>query len=225
MYVAAWLWNACRSRPGNQLFLNERNQITGLRKSVHDLHGIKRVRLPVIWSAFPRSLLNNPQHSFHLKSLLKNETELRFPDENYASKFLPVESEGFSRHSESLLGSTTLWKLDLFPSSGEGTETPTLLGSLERNNRNRWTTDSMMGKVQKPSNSETLTTLSLTAYLVFEGSWVLICRRRYKGWGFVCPQFVQTRFQTLPQITFPRCFELIIQYFIIILFLLLTYNW
>jgi hypothetical protein len=32
-------------------------------------------------------------------------------------------------------------KLDLFPSSGEGRETPTLLGPLERDNLNHWTSD------------------------------------------------------------------------------------
>jgi hypothetical protein len=34
---------------------------------------------------------------------------------------------------------TTIRKLDPFPSSGEGTETPTLLGPLERANLNHWT--------------------------------------------------------------------------------------
>jgi hypothetical protein len=32
------------------------------------------------------------------------------------------------------LGNTTFWKLDLFLTSGEGRETPTLLGHLERAN-------------------------------------------------------------------------------------------
>jgi hypothetical protein len=37
------------------------------------------------------------------------------------------------------LDNTAFWKLDLFPSSGEG-ETPTLLEPLERPNLNRWNT-------------------------------------------------------------------------------------
>jgi hypothetical protein len=37
------------------------------------------------------------------------------------------------------LENTTLWKLDLFLSSGEG-ETPTLLSPFERANHNHWTT-------------------------------------------------------------------------------------
>jgi hypothetical protein len=41
-------------------------------------------------------------------------------------------------------------KLDLFPSSNESTETPTLLGLSERTNLNHWTMD----KVQEHSNSE-----------------------------------------------------------------------
>jgi hypothetical protein len=35
-------------------------------------------------------------------------------------------------------------KLDLFPSSGERRETPTLLGSLERANLNHWTRSSFV---------------------------------------------------------------------------------
>jgi hypothetical protein len=35
---------------------------------------------------------------------------------------------------------TTFRKLDIFPSSGEGRKTLTLLGSLERANLNRWAT-------------------------------------------------------------------------------------
>jgi hypothetical protein len=31
------------------------------------------------------------------------------------------------------------WKLDLFPSAGEGRETPTLFGPLERANSGQWT--------------------------------------------------------------------------------------
>jgi hypothetical protein len=51
-----------------------------------------------------------------------------------------------------VLENTTFRKLDLFPSSGEGRETPTLLGPLERANLNQWTrrTDT----VQKPGTSE-----------------------------------------------------------------------
>jgi hypothetical protein len=44
---------------------------------------------------------------------------------------------GFVRCPEfSILENTTFRKLDLFPSSGEGREIPTLLGSLERANLN-----------------------------------------------------------------------------------------
>jgi hypothetical protein len=38
-----------------------------------------------------------------------------------------------------MLENTTFWKLDLFLSSGEGRETSTLLGPLERSNLNQWT--------------------------------------------------------------------------------------
>jgi hypothetical protein len=41
-------------------------------------------------------------------------------------------------------------KLDLFPSSGEGWETPTVMGSLERSNHNHWTEKSSVeGKGKK----------------------------------------------------------------------------
>jgi hypothetical protein len=33
----------------------------------------------------------------------------------------------------------TFWKLDLFPTSREGRETPTLLGPLKSANLNHWT--------------------------------------------------------------------------------------
>jgi hypothetical protein len=36
---------------------------------------------------------------------------------------------------------TTFRKLDLLPSAGEGWETPTLLGPLERANLNHWTSE------------------------------------------------------------------------------------
>jgi hypothetical protein len=40
-----------------------------------------------------------------------------------------------------ILETTTFWKLDLFPSSGEsGEKTPTQLGLLERANLSHWTT-------------------------------------------------------------------------------------
>jgi hypothetical protein len=42
-----------------------------------------------------------------------------------------------------ILENTTFQKLDLFPSSGEGRETTTLLGPLERANLNHWTKDPM----------------------------------------------------------------------------------
>jgi hypothetical protein len=37
-----------------------------------------------------------------------------------------------------MLVTSTFRKLDLFPSSGEGSETPTLLGPLERANLDNW---------------------------------------------------------------------------------------
>jgi hypothetical protein len=36
------------------------------------------------------------------------------------------------RRELKILENTTFWKLDLFPSSDEGMQTPTLLGPLER---------------------------------------------------------------------------------------------
>jgi hypothetical protein len=44
------------------------------------------------------------------------------------------------------LENTTFQNLDLFPSSGEERETPTLLGPLERANTNDWTTSGEGGK-------------------------------------------------------------------------------
>jgi hypothetical protein len=38
-----------------------------------------------------------------------------------------------------VLENATFWKLDLFPSSGEGKEAHTILGPLERANLNHWT--------------------------------------------------------------------------------------
>jgi hypothetical protein len=60
---------------------------------------------------------------------------------------------------------TTFWKLDVFPSSDEGMEIPTLLGPLERVSPDTWTYPvserlweclefRTMDKVQKSSNSE-----------------------------------------------------------------------
>jgi hypothetical protein len=47
-----------------------------------------------------------------------------------------------ARNSENW--NTAFRKLDLFPSSGEGRETPTLLGPLERANLKHWTTHVML---------------------------------------------------------------------------------
>jgi hypothetical protein len=38
-----------------------------------------------------------------------------------------------------IIENTTFRKIDLFPFSGEGSETPALLGLLERDNLNHWT--------------------------------------------------------------------------------------
>jgi hypothetical protein len=47
---------------------------------------------------------------------------------------------GFIHRPEFLIiESTTCRKLDVFSSSGEGKETPVLLGTLERGKPNRWT--------------------------------------------------------------------------------------
>jgi hypothetical protein len=63
------------------------------------------------------------------------------------------------------------WKLDMFLSSSEGRETPTLLGLLELAKLNHWT----MGKVHNPSDSEFYTPLSETFryYLKYEYFYIL----------------------------------------------------
>jgi hypothetical protein len=65
-----------------------------------------------------------------------------------------------------MLENTKFLELDLFPSSGEGKETPTLLGSLERINSNYWNPVIpsvfqylefwTMDKIKVPSDSEYL---------------------------------------------------------------------
>jgi hypothetical protein len=55
---------------------------------------------------------------------------------------------------------TTFWKLDLFPFSGEGWETPTLLGPLEGANLNHWTTYNFRNtfKIKHPLRSSHMKT-------------------------------------------------------------------
>jgi hypothetical protein len=62
-------------------------------------------------------------------------------------------------HNSKRLENTTFRKLDLFPSSGNGRETPTLLGRLERGNLNQTVTSSYLefrrrDKVHKPSDCD-----------------------------------------------------------------------
>jgi hypothetical protein len=53
------------------------------------------------------------------------------------------QSSGILNTRKLVLENTTFRKLDLFPSSGEGKGTPTLLSQYERSNLNHWTQQSM----------------------------------------------------------------------------------
>jgi hypothetical protein len=55
----------------------------------------------------------------------------------YSLELLDFWTLPIARNSK-YLENTTLWKLGLFLSSGEGKETPTLIGPLERANLNHW---------------------------------------------------------------------------------------
>jgi hypothetical protein len=57
---------------------------------------------------------------------------------NQGSELLGFWNVTIVRNSKYVLENTTFWKLDLFLSSVEGRETPTLLGPLGRANLNHW---------------------------------------------------------------------------------------
>jgi hypothetical protein len=90
----------------------------------------------------------------------------------------------------------TFWKLDLFPSSDKGMETPTLLGPLERGNFNHWRTCVILHQLYKHQASgwiREINTRTFSCYIsrILPDAWCL--------YDAGCPQIEVNSFSATQQ--------------------------